>query len=221
MKALQGPVEQAAPALLGALLVHGDVTLRITEVEAYGGPTDSASHARHGRTPRNAPMWGPPGRAYLYFCYGMHWMLNVVTGPEGEAAAVLIRGAEVVAGLETVLLRRKAAKAGSQLCAGPGKVAQALGLDKGFDGQDLLAPGGLELRPGAAPAQILAGARLGIGFASAEDQARAWRFADGDSSAVLHRAALAPWESATQETPCPSLTSASPATAPRRNRRPR
>jgi len=221
VKALLGPADRAAQALLGALLVHGDVTLRITEVEAYGGPEDSASHARHGRTARNAPMWGPPGCAYLYFCYGMHWMLNVVTGPEGEAAAVLIRGAEVVTGLETVLQRRKAAKASPQLCAGPGKVAQALGLDKSFDGQDLLSPGGLELRPTVAPAHILAGPRLGIGFATPEDQARARRFADGDSPAVLRRADLAPWESASQEPPCPSSTSASPATAPQRNRRPR
>jgi DNA-3-methyladenine glycosylase len=78
---LEGPVDLAAQRLLGCLLVHEGVTLRITEVEAYSGPGDSASHARHGRTARNAPMWGPPGRAYLYFCYGMHWMLNVVTGP--------------------------------------------------------------------------------------------------------------------------------------------
>src|SRR5664279_626887 len=156
---LRGPVDLAARALLGALLVREGVTLRITEVEAYGGPGDSASHARHGRTPRNAPMWGPPGRAYLYFCYGMHWMLNVVTGPEGEATAVLIRGAEVVTGLDEVLLRRKAAKATPGLCAGPGKVAQALGLERSFDGHDLLAPGGLELRPGPAPAQVLAGLR--------------------------------------------------------------
>jgi DNA-3-methyladenine glycosylase len=184
---LAGPVDLAAPSLLGQLLVHGDVTLRITEVEAYDGPLDSASHARHGRTARNAVMWGPPGRAYLYFCYGMHWMLNVVTGPEGEASAVLIRGGEVVAGLDTVLGRRKAAKATPQLCAGPGKVAQALGLDWAFDGHDLLVPGGLELREGPPPPRVLAGPRLGIGFATAEDQARPWRFADGDSQAVLHR----------------------------------
>ncbi len=187
---LQGPPDLAARALLGALLVRDGVTLRITEVEAYGGSRDSASHARHGRTPRNAPMWGPPGRAYLYFCYGMHWMLNVVTGPEGEATAVLIRGAEVVAGLDEVLRRRKATKATPGLCAGPGKVAQALGLDRRFDGHDLLAPGGLELRPGAPPITILAGPRLGIGFATPEDQARPWRFAAGDSRAVLQRKAL-------------------------------
>jgi DNA-3-methyladenine glycosylase len=189
---LRGPVELAARALLGQLLVREGVTLRITEVEAYGGPEDSASHARHGRTARNAPMWGPPGRAYLYFCYGVHWMLNVVTGPAGEPSAVLIRGAEVIAGLDLVLQRRKAAKATPQLCAGPGKVAQALGLDRAFDGHDLLVPGGLELREGPPIQSILAGPRLGIGFASAEDQARPWRFADGDSRAVLQRKALRP-----------------------------
>lgn len=191
---LGGPVAAAARTLLGQRLVRGEVTLRITEVEAYGGPEDSASHARHGRTPRNAPMWGPPGRAYLYLCYGMHWMLNVVTGPDGDAAAVLIRGAEVLTGLDTVLARRNAAQATPLLCAGPGKVARALGLDKAFDGHDLLAPGGLELRPGAPPATILAGPRLGIGFATPEDQARPWRFADGGSSAILKRRELAPWE---------------------------
>ena len=187
---LQGSAERAARSLLGQLLVRDEVTLRITEVEAYDGPKDSASHARHGRTPRNAPMWGPPGRAYLYFCYGMHWMLNVVTGPEGQPSAVLIRGAEVLTGLPTVLGRRGAAKATPQLCAGPGKVAQALGLDKSFDGHDLRVPGGLELRPGASPTAILAGPRLGIGFATAGDQARPWRFADANSRAVLQPKAL-------------------------------
>jgi DNA-3-methyladenine glycosylase len=189
---LAGPVDLAAQTLLGQLLVREEVTLRITEVEAYGGPLDSASHARHGRTARNAVMWGPPGRAYLYFCYGLHWMLNVVTGPAGVATAVLIRGGEVVAGLDVVLGRRKATKATPQLCAGPGKVAQALGLDWSFDGQDLLAPGGLELREGPPPPRIMAGPRVGIAFATAEDQVRPWRFADGDSQAVLHRKFLSP-----------------------------
>lgn len=191
---LQGPAPAAARSLLGQLVVGGAVALRITEVEAYGGPEDSASHARHGRTARNTPMWGPPGRAYLYLCYGMHWMLNVVTGPDGEASAVLIRGAEVVAGLDTVLARRSATRAAPLLCAGPGKVAQALGLNRTFDGHDLLSPGGLELRRGTPPACILAGPRLGIGFATPEDQARPWRFADGGSSAVLRKRELAPWE---------------------------
>ena len=189
---LNTSVDAAARGLLGQLLVRDGVILRITEVEAYGGPEDSASHARHGRTPRNAAMWGPSGRAYLYFCYGMHWMLNVATGPEGQAAAVLIRGAEVVAGLELVLARRGAVRATPQLCAGPGKVAQALGLDRRFDGHDLLVEGGLTLRPGPPPARIVAGPRLGIAFATPEDQARPWRFADADSRAVTRRSLLQP-----------------------------
>ena len=189
---LNASVDAAARSLLGCLLVRGDVVLRITEVEAYGGPEDSASHARHGRTARNAVMWGPAGRAYLFFCYGAHWMLNVATGPEGQASAVLIRGAEVEAGLDTVLVRRGAARATPALCAGPGKVAQALGLDRSFDGHDLGAEGGLMLRPGPPPAHLLAGPRLGIAYATPEDQARPWRFADGDSRAVARRKALAP-----------------------------
>jgi DNA-3-methyladenine glycosylase len=189
---LFAPAFRAAPTLLGSHLVHGAVTLRITEVEAYGGPEDSASHARHGCTARNAVMWGPPGHAYLYFCYGVHWMLNVASGPNGQASAVLIRGAEVVAGLATVLARRRAAKPSPALCAGPGKVAQALGLDRSFDGHDLRAEGGLELRPGPPPARIHAGPRLGIGYATPEDQARPWRFADGDSRAVAQPKALHP-----------------------------
>lgn len=189
---LNAPPQLAAQSLLGELLVRDGVTLRITEVEAYGGSQDSASHARHGRTARNEAIWGPAGRAYLYFCYGVHWMLNVVIGTDGEACAVLIRGAEVVAGLETVLLRRRAAKNTPSLCAGPGKVAQALGLDQAFNGHDLLSSGGLQLRRGMPPGCILAGRRLGIGFATPEDQARAWRFADGASRAVLKKAQLAP-----------------------------
>lgn len=189
---LQGPVEAAARALLGQRLVRDGVVLRITEVEAYGGPEDTASHARFGRTDRNAVMWGPAGRAYLYFCYGVHWMLNVASGPDGQASAVLIRGAEVVAGLETVLARRKAPRATPALCTGPGKVTQALGLDRGFNGHDLLAEGGLELRPGPPPARLVAGPRIGIGYAAPEDQARPWRFADGDSRAVAQPRRLAP-----------------------------
>lgn len=189
---LDAPPHIAAPSLLGQLLAVDNVILRITEVEAYGGPGDSASHARHGRTARNAAMWGPSGRAYLYFCYGMHWMLNVVTGPVGEPSAVLIRAAEVVAGMEKVLQRRNTRSGMHALCVGPGKVAQALGLAKSFDGHDLLAPGGLELREGDPPEYILVGPRMGIGFATPVDQARAWRFADGNSKAVLKKALLVP-----------------------------
>jgi DNA-3-methyladenine glycosylase len=141
---------EVALALLGKHLHHGEVTLRITEVEAYRHPGDSANHARFGRTERNAPMWGPPGHAYVYLIYGMHQMLNLVTDRDGEAAAVLIRAAEVVDGLPLVRARR-GDKEGPVLLTGPGKVAAALGLDRSFSGASLsprtgMHPGGSRSR---------------------------------------------------------------------------
>jgi len=114
--------------LLGHVLVRETVALRITEVEAYRHPGDSANHCRAGLTQRNAPMWGPPGRAYVYLCYGIHNLLNLTTNRNGEGAAVLIRAAEPVAGLETIRERR-GGKSGPVLLTGPGKVGAALGLD--------------------------------------------------------------------------------------------
>lgn len=180
------PPDQVARDLLGCLLHRDGVALRITEVEAYGGREDSASHGRHGRTARNAPMWEEGGRAYMYLCYGLHRMLNVVTGEAGACGAVLVRAAEPVAGLETVLARRRMTKAAPPLLAGPGRVAQALDLELGFSGHALFAPGGLELRDGHAPARIATGPRIGVDFASARDRARRWRFAEAGS----------PWQSA-------------------------
>ena len=95
---LAGPVLEVAPRLLGAVLRHGEVAVRITEVEAYDGPDDPGSHAARGRTARNAVMFGPPARLYVYFTYGMHHCCNVVCGPDGTAAAVLLRAGEVVDG---------------------------------------------------------------------------------------------------------------------------
>jgi len=179
------PVEEVAPALLGQLLCREGIVLRITEVEAYGGPEDSASHARHGRTPRNAPMWEEGGRAYIYFCYGMHHMLNLVTGREGEAAAVLIRACEPVEGLEQIRERRGGLE-GPPLLTGPGRVAQALGLDRSFNHHPLFEAGGLELRRGESPERILAGPRVGIAFASPEDRAARLRFAAAGTRWVSH-----------------------------------
>ena len=140
---LLGPVEAAARALLGTLIVRADASgrriARIVETEAYAGPEDRASHARAGRTVRTGVMFGPPGRAYIYLVYGLHHCLNVVCGPDGEAAAVLIRAVEPVAGVELMRARRGAtAGADARLGAGPARACQALDIDRRLDGIDLL-----------------------------------------------------------------------------------
>src|SRR5207245_1342891 len=122
---LRLPVAEVAPALLGCLLVAGGVTVRLTEVEAYGGHgADPGSHAHRGPTPRSAIMFGPPGRLYVYFSYGMHWCANVVTGLEGEASAVLLRAGEVIGGLEQARSRRPGSR-DDDLCRGPARLAKA------------------------------------------------------------------------------------------------
>lgn len=187
--ALGGDALDAARALLGAALVRGEVVLRITETEAYRGPWDTASHCRMGRTARNAPMWGPAGRAYVYVCYGIHQMLNVVTGPEGTGAAVLIRAAEVVSGHEVVKARR-GGRTGPSSLAGPGKLGAALALDTGWSGHELCTPGGLELRRGWPVAAVAAGPRVGISYAKPEHRDAPWRLADANSRWVSHRRTL-------------------------------
>lgn len=177
-----------ARELLGMELRQGPVRLRITEVEAYRWD-ESACHAYRGRTPRNAVMFGPPGRAYVYLCYGLHQMLNLVTGPEGEASAVLIRACEPVAGLELVRARR-GGKDGPSLLTGPGKVAQALGVDTRWCGHRVYAAGGLEVHVGAAPDRVLVGPRVGIDYAEPAHRALPWRFAAGDTAWVSHKRAL-------------------------------
>ncbi len=99
---------EVAPRLLGAVLRHGDVAVRLTEVEAYDGAGDAGSHAFRGRTPRNEVMFGPPGHLYVYFTYGMHHCCNVVCGPAGTASAVLLRAGEVVDGVDQARARRPA-----------------------------------------------------------------------------------------------------------------
>jgi len=184
---------EVAAALVGMWLVRGDVVLRITEVEAYC-PGDSASHCRAGRTARNAAMWGPPGCAYVYLCYGLHNMLNLVTERDGVGAAVLIRSCELVAGSATVLARRNVSgPASPTLLAGPGKVGQALALDPSWSGHPLLQTGGLELRRAAAPSGLLRGPRVGIEYARPRDRAAPWRFAAADSASVTERARLRAW----------------------------
>ena len=133
---LSGPVLEVAPRLLGAVLRHGDVAVRLTEVEAYDGPADPGSHAYRGRTPRNAVMFGPPGFLYVYFTYGMHHCCNVVTGPEGTPSAVLLRAGEVVAGVEVARSRRPRST-DRDLARGPARLCQALGIDLADNGADL------------------------------------------------------------------------------------
>lgn len=171
--------------LLGQEIWHGDVGLRITEVEAYRYPDDTANHCRAGLTARNAPMWGPPGRAYVYLCYGLHQMLNLVTNRNGEGAAVLIRSCEPMAGHETIALRR-GGKEGPALLTGPGKVGQALGLDTSFSGHALYRRGGLEVRRGSSVADVAVGSRIGIGYAEPEHQHAEWRLAVAGSPWVSH-----------------------------------
>jgi DNA-3-methyladenine glycosylase len=179
-----------AEALLGQQLHCAGVVLRITEVEAYRSPGDSASHCRMGRTARNAPMWGPPGHAYVYLCYGVHCLLNLVTGQDDEGEAVLIRACEPLGGLRTVMARRNAAKSGPGLLTGPGKVAAALGIDTSFSGQCLFRRGGLTVREGTAPAAVLCGPRVGIGYADPEHRQAPWRLAIADCPWVSQRALL-------------------------------
>lgn len=186
-------VLEVAPALLGTHLVRDEVVLRITEVEAYRWPGDTACHAKAGRTDRNAPLWGPAGLTYVYQCYGIHQMLNVVTGADGDAQAVLVRGCELVEGHDTVRARRgakPAAMGSAALLAGPGKVGQALGIDTRWCNHALYDPRALWLRRGRAPEAIATGVRIGIDYAEPEHVALPWRFADADSAAVTHRKAL-------------------------------
>ena len=165
-----------ARALLGRVLesdvggVH--VAGRIVEVEAYRGPLDPASHAFRGRTARNAVMFGPPGRAYVYFTYGMHHCLNLVCEREGGAAAVLVRALEPLEGLEAAR-RRRGVQAAERLMRGPGCVARALGLTRAHDGTDLV-EGELRVRgrPRRDGRRVATGPRVGI----RRGLEQAWRF---------------------------------------------
>ena len=160
---LARPSVELAPLLLGAVLRHGGVALRITEVEAYlGDGTDPGSHAFRGRTRRNATMYGPPGHLYAYFSYGMHVCANIVCSPEGEASALLLRGGEIVGGLPEARSRRTTSKTDVDLARGPARLTIALGIGLGDDGADLDAlPFDLTLPAVPAPA-VHTGPRTGV-----------------------------------------------------------
>ena len=174
------PVEQIAPRLLGAVLRHGPVAVRLTELEAYDGATDPASHAYRGRTARNAVMFGPPGHLYLYFTYGMHWAGNVSCGPDGVASGVLMRAGEVIDGVEVARSRRGRAR-DRDLARGPGRLTQALGLHPQHKGCDLFGDGPVRLEPPAQVAEmIMVGPRVGVSV----EADRPWRFWIGGSTFV-------------------------------------
>lgn len=163
----------------------GLVVVELTEVEAYAGTGDPASHAHRGPTRRNATMFGPPGRLYVYRSHGLHWCANVVVGEAGDASAVLLRAGRVVAGLDLARARRGATVADRSLARGPGNLAQALGLTGADDGTDLLGGGALHLEPrvGQAPA-VRSGPRVGVSVAAEV----AWRFwVEGDPSVSAYR----------------------------------
>lgn len=140
---LAGDAPEVAPRLLGAIVVHGECAGRIVEVEAYTAD-DPASHSRSGPTLRNASMFGRAGTAYVYLSYGMHHCLNVVTGDEGDGQAVLIRALAPIRGVEVMRHRRggvaEARPTAQVLTGGPGKLCQALGVDRRHDGLDLCDP---------------------------------------------------------------------------------
>jgi DNA-3-methyladenine glycosylase len=173
-------VTEVARDLLGRIMVArsaaGDVAVRLTEVEAYAGTDDPASHAFRGRTPRTAVMFGPPGHLYTYFVYGMHWCANVVTGPDGDASAVLLRAGDVIAGRDLAGARRPAVTRPERLTRGPAGLATVLGLGRDASGADLCGPDGRwEIRAGEAvpPERIASGPRVGVA-AAGEVALRFW-----------------------------------------------
>jgi len=187
---LEGPVADVAPLLLGAVVRTADVAIRLTEVEAYAGESDPGSHAFRGRTARTDVMFGRAGLAYVYFTYGMHWCMNVVTGPDGVASAVLLRAGEVVDGIESARARRPRSS-DRDLARGPARLTTALGIDGSYGGTDLLDPGSpvrLDLDAAPAAAAVRSGPRVGVGGAGA---ATPWRFwLDGEPTVSVYRPAV-------------------------------
>ncbi|HEV2888645.1 MAG TPA: DNA-3-methyladenine glycosylase [Jatrophihabitans sp.] len=179
---LSRPALQVAPALLGATLLSrvsgAEVLVRITEVEAYEGSLDAASHAFRGPTKRNAVMFGEAGRLYCYFVYGMHWCANVTCGRPGTAAAVLLRAAEILDGEPVAQARTRTRLSAAKLASGPARLARVLGLTGEHTGLDLLDSRSavqltaLDLPGGNSPADYRTGPRVGVAAAAEHP----WRF---------------------------------------------
>jgi len=197
---LNQPATTAAPLLLGACIRHespdGAVVVRLSEVEAYLGPRDSAdpdpaAHSYGGKTNRNAVMFGPPGHLYVYFTYGMHYCANLVCRPEGLASGVLLRGGEVVEGADLARRRRPAARKASELAQGPARLAVALGLGREHNGVSVL-QGEVTVRlpERARPQLVRNGPRVGVsGPGGSADYP--WRFwLDGDPTVSRYKSGV-------------------------------
>ncbi|HEX2176694.1 MAG TPA: DNA-3-methyladenine glycosylase [Nocardioidaceae bacterium] len=168
------PVLEVAPDLLGVVVSHAGVSVRLCEVEAYDGENDPGSHGFRGRTKRNATMFGPGGHLYVYFTYGMHWCANLVCGEAGRCSAVLLRAGEVVDGIDVARTRRGSRVADRDLARGPARLTQALGWDRAHDGADLFG-GEIRLtRPDGEVSRerVRTGPRVGLRHAAD----RPWRY---------------------------------------------
>ena len=192
---------EVAPALLGVVIAvtdpYGHVAIRLTEVEAYRGEEDPGSHAFRGRTARNASMFEAGGCIYVYFTYGMHHCLNIVTGPAGLSRAVLLRGGEVVDGIELARARRPAARVDRDLARGPARLCAALGLDRSDDGTLLGGPGSRisltlpEAQRAPDAERIRRGPRTGVAGPGGDGEAFPWRFwLDGEPTVSTYRPAV-------------------------------
>lgn len=181
------PVLEVAPQLLGAQIRCGPVRIRLTEVEAYAGTADPASHAFRGPTPRTQVMFGPAGFLYVYFTYGMHWCANLVCESDGVAGAVLLRGGEVIAGHEVARSRRVAAKVDRDLARGPARLAEALGLTGVDSGTDLCTRGSPITVHSGVSGEVRTGPRVGISVATDWP----WRYwLDGEPTVSAYRPAV-------------------------------
>ena len=167
--------EVAVDLLNKVLVASNGRSGRIVEVEAYCGSVDAAAHSYRGMTARNASMFGPPGLMYVYFTYGMHWCCNVVCGETGEGIAVLLRALAPLSGMEEMRAARPKARRDRDLCSGPARLAQAMGIDGKQDGIDLVTGSGgfCIVDDGIAPPQDpVVATRVGIRLAAAEN----WRW---------------------------------------------
>ncbi|MDO4888923.1 MAG: DNA-3-methyladenine glycosylase [Actinomycetaceae bacterium] len=195
---LAGDPRDVAPALLGARLTavddEGAVTVRLSEVEAYCGQDDPGSHAFRGRTARNASMFEAAGIVYIYFTYGMHHCVNIVTGPAGVAGGVLLRGGRIVEGIDLARRRRPACGKDRDLARGPARLAACLGLGRDDDGRRLGQAGErLHLRLAEAPVaprEVRAGPRVGVAGPGGDAELYPWRlWIDGDPTVSQYRPA--------------------------------